>query len=145
MTEEAKKKRHELAAQYGLNRFPIQNIETRKDFTQDINFSRRMTVTEAYQAGFDAAHELMEAENAELRKKLDWLLSEARILESAETLKTFEKENLFLKSRIEKLREALLRISVRVENDFNHPSHFEIINNICEAALKADEEAQNGN
>jgi len=51
--EEIKQKRDEIAKAYGLDLFPIQNIETRKDFTQDINFARRMTHTKAYQHGFD--------------------------------------------------------------------------------------------
>lgn len=69
MTEEAKKKRDELAAQYGLNRFPIQNIETRKDFTQDINFARRMSHTEAHQAGFDAGYQVaMDEANERIQK-----------------------------------------------------------------------------
>lgn len=54
MTEEIKNKRDEIAKAYGLDLYPIQNIETRKDFTQDINFARRMTHTKAYQHGFDA-------------------------------------------------------------------------------------------
>lgn len=58
MTDSKEATRDWMAAQYGLNRFPIQNVETRKDFTQDINFSRRMTVTGAYQAGFDAGYQV---------------------------------------------------------------------------------------
>jgi len=73
MTEEMRNKRDELAKDYGTSRFPVQNIETRKDFTQDINFARRMIHTEAFQAGFDACYTLMEAENAELKRNVELL------------------------------------------------------------------------
>ncbi len=45
-----------------------------------------------------------------------------------------------LEATVEKLREAILRISVRVENGYNHPSHFTAIDHICRDALKEDEE-----
>lgn len=49
------KKRDELAKEYSLAKYPVQNIETRKDFTQDVNFARRMSHCQTFQDGFDAA------------------------------------------------------------------------------------------
>lgn len=47
--------RDKLSAEFALSKFPMQNIETSKYFTQDVNFARRMTHCSAYKAGWDAA------------------------------------------------------------------------------------------
>lgn len=93
LSEEAKKKRDELATQYGLNRYPIQNIETRKDFTQDINFSRRMTNTEAYQAGFDAGYQVAMDEMSEKLNKLANLIANNQIIIGNEKVIFIKKED----------------------------------------------------
>ena len=49
--------RLETSKKYGLDKFPVQNIQTTKDFTQDINFARRMTYSGAYKTGHEAATE----------------------------------------------------------------------------------------
>lgn len=115
MTEEMKQKRDELAKLYGTDRFPIQNIGTIKDFTQDINFARRMTHTEAFQVGFTACYKLMEAENAELKRKvLSFRQSMSASAQKSREVWTREEElsieNSTLKSRIAKLRERQRRV-----------------------------------
>lgn len=66
------KKRDELAKEYSLAKYPVQNIETRKDFTQDVNFARRMSHCQTFQDGFDAA--LKELEPV-LKELVDSILS----------------------------------------------------------------------
>lgn len=51
------KLRDKLAGDYGLFRFPVHNIETTKEFTQDVNFARRMSHISTFQAGWDACAE----------------------------------------------------------------------------------------
>lgn len=55
--EDLAKERLELLKQYGLEKFPVQNIQTTKDFTQDVNFARRMTYSDSYKSGHEAATE----------------------------------------------------------------------------------------
>lgn len=47
--------RLDTSKQYGLDMFPVQNIQTTEEFTQDVNFARRMTHSEAYKSGHEAA------------------------------------------------------------------------------------------
>lgn len=47
--------RLDTSKQYGLDMFPVQNIQTTKEFTQDVNFARRMTYSGAFKYGHEAA------------------------------------------------------------------------------------------
>lgn len=68
------KKRDELAKEYSLAKYPVQNIETRKDFTQDVNFARRMSHCQAFQDGFDSCLKELEPVLKELVNNYESLL-----------------------------------------------------------------------
>lgn len=77
-------KRDELAKDWALDKHPVQNIQTTKDFTQDVNFARRMAAAEAFQSGWDACAkqlgltvEVLEEQLALAHKKIH-LLREQR-------------------------------------------------------------------
>lgn len=131
MTEEMRNKRDELAKDYGTSRFPVQNIETRKDFTQDINFARRMIHTEAFQAGFDACYTLMEAENAELKSRIEKLIS---------ALNFYADKNNWYDSNAKYTEHKEMPILYMVIASIDTEGETWIGGRTARAALKADEE-----
>ena len=68
LTEEQMKRRDELSKQYAIEVFPIKNIETTREFTQDVNFARRVShgisFKDGYEAGIvDMQNQVKELEN----------------------------------------------------------------------------------
>lgn len=99
MIHQNKENRDKLAKEYAYNKFPVSNIEVRKDFTQDVNFARRCSHHQAFQDGWDSCESVF-------IKEID------RCREIAER---DAKEYAELKSENEELKEVIKEFSESAE------------------------------
>lgn len=64
----------QIASEYALNKFPVLNIQTTDEFTQDVNFARRMSHNQSFQDGFNASTAIHQERTKKLIEALsDWL------------------------------------------------------------------------
>jgi len=97
--------RDETASKYGLDKFPVQNIKTTSEFTQDVNFARRMTHTQAFQDGHDASTAIHQQQIQKL-------------IEALEFYESFEMYRSFSKSKSSHVSEDQGKRARQALNDF---------------------------